>query len=124
MDELTMRISNWLNEKYGLPGTESDTDTEYLIENYIFSPRRQLLKTPDGEIQLTHKESVVLQILYTHRNKIIGRSAILQKVWDNETVYNSRTLDVYINRLRKYFGNDANRILTLKGIGYRFICKD
>lgn len=122
MDELVLRIGNWLKEKYGL--VEIENKAEYIIDNYKFYPQKQILETPDGIIQLTHKESIVLMMLYTHRNNIIGRSSILQKVWENETVYNSRTLDVYINRLRKYFGNDANRILTLKGIGYRFICKD
>ena len=64
---------------------------------------------------------MVLSMLFAHRNKIVSRDHLQQKVWGADTIYNSRTLDVYINRLRKYFGDSQNKILTLKGVGYKFI---
>jgi DNA-binding response OmpR family regulator len=52
---------------------------------------------------------------------MVSRDYLQQKVWGTSTIYNSRTLDVYINRLRKYFEDSTNKILTLKGVGYKFI---
>lgn len=121
IDELDLRIRNWLSEKYGVQLVEAES---YHIDNYVFYPQKQLLATPLDTIQLTHKEAAILQLLYNHRNNIVSRDYLMQKVWNDNTVYNSRTLDVYINRLRKYFGNAPNRIITLKSIGYRFICTE
>lgn len=122
VDELSLRIKTWLSEKYGQQDVQ--VATIYTIDDYIFDPKQQSLHTPDGVITLTHKETVILQLLYQHRNNIISRDYLMHKVWGTDTVYNSRTLDVYINRLRKYFRNGQNRIITLKSIGYRFICEE
>lgn len=119
-EELLMRVNNWLNEKYGHSSME--TADECVIGDLLFYPRQQILKGVSGEVALTHKESLLLQLLYTHRNNIVSREHLLQKVWGSETSYSSRTLDVYINRLRKYLDGTPNLIVTLKGIGYRFIC--
>lgn len=120
-DELLVRIQHWLNEKHGR--SEMYTTSDCRIGNIHFYPQRNMLETQDGIINLTHKESLLLYLLYTHRNNILAREHILQKVWENDSVYNSRTLDVYINRLRKYLSGTASQIITLKGIGYRFICE-
>ncbi len=122
MDELVLRLNSWLHERYGMAAPENEEEQD--IEGYRFYPKTQILQTPEGiHIQLTFKEARVLALLNNHRNRIVSRETILQHVWGNEGLYNSRTLDVYINKLRKYFGNDANRIITLKGVGYRFICQ-
>lgn len=121
MDELLMRMDNWLKEKYGQK--EQEVVESYEIGNYTFYPLRQLLQAPESTVSMTHKESVILTLLYTHRNSMLGRDYLLEKVWGSNTIYNSRSLDVYINRLRKYFINTPFRIITLKSIGYRFICE-
>ena len=83
--------------------------------------KRQQLVTPSETITLTYKECVILSALFAHRNQVISRDHLQQKVWGTDTIYNSRTLDVYVNRLRKYFAKSQNKILTLKGVGYKFI---
>ncbi|MBZ0100471.1 MAG: response regulator transcription factor [Taibaiella sp.] len=120
IDEVYMRISGWLAEKYSV--SDDTIPLTCNIDNYIFDTRQETLQTPEGVIQLTHKEAIILQLLYIHRNNIISRDFLMQKVWGNGTMQNSRTLDVYINKLRKHMGDNPNRILTLKGIRYRFIC--
>jgi DNA-binding response OmpR family regulator len=121
-DELLVRIDHWLKEKYRqLPTGEMEN---CMIGNAKFSPIRQVLETAAGNVELTHKETALLSLLYANRNNIVARDFILQKVWNNETGYNSRTLDVYINRLRKYLEKTSSQIVTLKGIGYRFICEE
>jgi len=45
----------------------------------------------------------------------------LLNIWGDDSLYNSRNLDVYINKLRDYFSKDSSiSIITLRGVGYRF----
>jgi len=121
MDELLVRIENWLQVKYNA-SHEADLST-LAIGAFVFDPNKQLLEHNDNIIRLSHKETELLNVLYQYKNSIVSRDYILQKVWGTDTIYNSRTLDVYINRLRKYFKPDSHiNLITLKGIGYRFIC--
>jgi Response regulators consisting of a CheY-like receiver domain and a winged-helix DNA-binding domain len=55
-------------------------------------------------------------------NDTIPRKDILNLLWGNDNFFNSRNLDVYINKLRGYLKKDTTlEILTIKGVGYRFI---
>lgn len=121
MGEVVVRINSWLKEKYGIaqPG-EPD---EIPIGAFVFMPARLELRTPDDiVITLTYKDAAILSLLYRHRNNVVSRDDLLHKVWGDNSLYHSRTLDVYINRIRKYFSKSPNTIITLKGVGYRFIC--
>ncbi len=120
MEELLLRVENWLAVKYG---TETPQQNNYIIGIFAFDPHKQLLSGKGRQIRLSHKETELLNVLYNYKNTIVSRDYILQKVWGSDSVYNSRTLDVYINRIRKYFKDDSHiNLITLKGIGYRFIC--
>lgn len=121
MEELLIRIKTWLAEKHGKQQEENITNAS--IGNYKFFPDKQELHTPDGIITMTHKDAIILHLLYTNKNNVVSRDHIMQKVWGEYNAYTSRTLDVYINRIRKYFKNTPNQIITLKGVGYRFICE-
>src|SRR5690606_35044375 len=96
---------------------------EYSIGENIFNPHKQTLQTGNACIRLTYKEALLLEQLYLHRNSFVQRAHLLQHVWGQDTMYHSRSLDVYINRLRKYFRHTPYQIITPKGIGYRFVCQ-
>jgi DNA-binding response OmpR family regulator len=119
VEELKLRIATWITERYSR--VEGNKEKEIGIDGFMFLPDQQILKSKEKEIKLSYKESAVLSLLYQHRNNIIGRDYLLQKVWGTDTIYNSRSLDVYITRLRKYFLGTMNNIVTLRGIGYRFL---
>jgi len=122
MEELILRIENWLYVKYG----EHDEiqHNNYQVGSFIFDRQKQILRHGSEEILLSYKESELLGVLCNQKNAIISRDYILQKVWGDNTIYNSHILDVYISRLRKYFLPDTYiKIITLRGIGYKFVCK-
>jgi DNA-binding response OmpR family regulator len=74
------------------------------------------------ERKLSFRETELLKILYQNRDKVIDRKDILNLLWGNDSFFNSRNLDVYITKLRGYLKPDESvEILTIKGIGYRFI---
>jgi len=72
--------------------------------------------------KLSYRESELLKILYENREGIIDRKNILTLLWGNDSFFNSRNLDVYINKIRGYLKEDEKlEILTIKGVGYRFL---
>ena len=53
---------------------------------------------------------------------IMRSKDILLRVWGDDSFFNSRNLDVYITKLREYLREDpAVQIVTIKGVGYRFV---
>ncbi|HNU16008.1 MAG TPA: winged helix-turn-helix domain-containing protein, partial [Chitinophagaceae bacterium] len=72
--------------------------------------------------KLSFRESELLKLLYENRDKIIDRRDILNLLWGNDSFFNSRNLDVYITKLRSYLKEDPSlEIITIKGVGYRFV---
>ena len=72
-----------------------------------------------GDRTLSVRESDLLLLLCRYKNKTVLRSHILRSIWANEDVFASRSLSVYINRLRHHLGPDsAVSILPVRGKGY------
>jgi DNA-binding response OmpR family regulator len=121
MEELIVRIENILRMKTGEKKTD-DKIALVRIGQYTFHLNHQLLSNNGEERKLSFRESELLKMLYLNRHKIIDRKDILKLLWGNDNFFNSRNLDVYITKLRGYLKNDTTlEILTIKGIGYRFI---
>ncbi len=119
MEELIVRIENALRFN---KTNETNNNSVVKIGGYTFHLNQQLLKYNTEEKKLSFRESELLKVLYENRNSIIDRKDILNLLWGNDNFFNSRNLDVYITKLRSYLKNDATlEILTIKGIGYRFI---
>ncbi len=120
MEELIVRLENIV--KY--TGNKENTDKKEVINigKYTFHLPRQVLSTKDNEQKLSFCEAELLKVLYQNRDKIIARRDILNLLWGNDNFFNSRNLDVYITKLRGYLKADPSvEILTIKGIGYRFL---
>jgi DNA-binding response OmpR family regulator len=118
IEELIIRMENLL-KKRTVPAEEPE---DLQIGNYVFNPRRQTLDHPSGQRKLSYRESELLKLLYNNRDQIVERSEILTLLWGSDSFFNSRNLDVYITKLRSYLKHDpAIEIITIKGIGYRFI---
>jgi len=118
IEELIVRIENVLRNKV----TVAEELDEVSIGAYTFNMKRQTLNHPDEQRKLSYRESELLKLLYENRDKIVERSEILTLLWGSDSFFNSRTLDVYITKLRGYLKHDpAIEIITIKGIGYRFV---
>jgi DNA-binding response OmpR family regulator len=120
MEELIVRIQNALRNKTG--GDQKISSDNVTIGKYNFQINRQLLSSGKEDRKLSFRESELLKLLYENREKIIDRKDILNLLWGNDSFFNSRNLDVYITKLRSYLKEDpALEIITIKGIGYRFV---
>jgi DNA-binding response OmpR family regulator len=95
------------------------------IGKFMFDPANQKLVEGEKQITLTHKESDLLLILASHTNAIIKREVLLMKVWGNDHFFSSRSLDVFISRLRKILSSDQNiKIENIHNVGYRLHVSD
>jgi DNA-binding response OmpR family regulator len=121
MEELIARIENLLQMAGGNITEKADPDN-ISLGIFRFNLPRQTLTGGAEEKKLSFRESELLRYLYENRNHIIDRRDLLNKLWGNDNFFNSRNLDVYITKLRGYLREDASlEILTIKGVGYRFV---
>jgi len=82
------------------------------------------LRSGENTIHLTMMEANLLRHLIANAGKVVTRKSILQDVWGLQEDTDTRAIDNFIVRLRKYIEDDAanpRRLLTVRGVGYRFI---
>jgi len=93
--------------------------------NFSFSPNNLLLTSGEIQQDLTHREAVLLAFLLTHRQKVLRREDILNAVWGNDHFFSSRSMDVFISRLRKLLKSDSSiKIESIHNVGYRLVIAD
>ncbi|AXY76608.1 DNA-binding response regulator [Paraflavitalea soli] len=121
MEELIVRIDNALRYRQNNQPINGSQD-EVRLGRFRFHLTRQTLIVGKEERKLSFRESELLKLLYENRDKIIDRKDILTLLWGNDSFFNSRNLDVYVAKLRGYLKDDDSlAIITIKGVGYRFI---
>jgi two-component system alkaline phosphatase synthesis response regulator PhoP len=79
--------------------------------------------TPNGEIDLTRKETKLLKLLIERNNEVVSREHILQFVWGYDVFPSTRTIDNFILAFRKYFEDDPKEPIyfhSVRGVGYKF----
>ncbi len=120
MEELIARVNNLLKQRREKSSGEKPAAVP--LGRFTFHPLRQTLQDGGEEKKLSFRESELLRILYEGRDRIIDRKDILNLLWGSDSFFNSRNLDVYITKLRNLLRKDpALEIITIKGIGYRFV---
>ncbi|MCF8246532.1 MAG: response regulator transcription factor [Saprospiraceae bacterium] len=122
MEELIVRLQNLLALR---SNTQANNGQDGIaIGSFRFFPNRQELRLGDTPARLlSHRETELLALLASPPNANVARKDILDKLWGNDSFFNSRNLDVYVSKLREYLREDASvQLLTLKGVGYRLVC--
>jgi len=110
---------------------QTDLDGTGLISSGVFefAGRRidfEALELNSGAqtIQLTLMEAELLRYLIDHDGRIVSRNAILEEVWGLREDTDTRAIDNFIVRLRKYIEDEPSRprhLLTVRGVGYKFV---
>jgi len=102
--------------------TEEDDGLEQLSDSIVFDKKRQILTINGVEKKITTREVELLQLLIEKKNDVLERGYALKKIWGDDSWYNSRNMDVYINKLRKLFKEDASiQIINVHGVGFKLI---
>lgn len=90
------------------------------LGKFLFDVKSQCLLLGSEVINLTDKESKVLELLHKNFGELIPRDTLMQEVWINEGVITGRSLDMFISKLRKKLSADpALRITNIHARGYR-----
>lgn len=74
----------------------------------------------DREVGLTAIEFKLLVTLYDRKNRVQGRTSLLDGVWGIEADITTRTVDTHVKRLREKLGPAGEYVVTVRGVGYRF----
>lgn len=123
IEELIIRIENLLILTSKKTLQKASDPYEIPIGDFTFFTHKYSMEHVDGDqISLSHKEVELLKLFAKNINKTINRQDILDQVWGDDSFFNSRSLDVYITKLRSYFKKDKKiKIITLRSVGYHFL---
>lgn len=100
----------------------SEQENIFKIGQYHFDYDRQILSIKGIEHKLTSKEAGLLKLLCNNANNVLERSVALNKIWNDDSYFNARSMDVYIVKLRKYLKEDPSvELINVHGIGFKLI---
>lgn len=125
LEELLARIKSLLRRKKWYQDSTEDMPDYRFGENTI-DFKNLSLKTKNNKILLTYQEAAVLKYLLQHKNQIVSREDLLEHVWGVSPKSQTRTVDNFIARLRKYVEPDRGNpkyIQSVRGAGYMFVDK-
>ena len=111
-----LRRTRWMRrvaERYAFAGKTIDFDT-------------LRLQVSDRTHPLTLMEANLLRYLVNHEGKAVSRKAMLEDVWGVREDTDTRAIDNFIVRLRRYIEADSSKprhLVTVRGVGYRFIAE-
>ena len=123
IEELILKIEVFLRRNRVRPATpEFDPGR---IGEYHFDAAQLRLRLGDEDRRLTRREAELLQLLSDHREKVLERSKILEKIWGENDYFLGRSLDVFVSRLRKYLSGDPRiKIENIHGVGFSLTVAD
>jgi len=121
MEELLLRIRAVLRRS-GRKESENVPPGEFTLGAYTFDPVKRTLRRGRGRKKLTARESDLLRLLCLHVNTTLDRSAALCELWGDDSYFNSRSMDVFVSRLRKHLSGDpAVEIMSVPGKGLKLV---
>ena len=123
---LLAKIKNILNRKTFINSmNENSLKFEYKFGEFNFNSKiRELKYKNNSPIKLSPKENKLLELLVLNINDLLPREMALNKIWRDDTYFTSRSMDVYIAKLRKYLSLDSNiEIINIHGEGFRLFLK-
>jgi two-component system, OmpR family, alkaline phosphatase synthesis response regulator PhoP len=127
-----LRRREWLRVAAGSPAAAPEQTTEPLVDStrtFTFGEKsvdfdRLELRVRDQVFPLTLMEANVLRYLIENEGKRVSRKSMLANVWGLHEDTDTRAIDNFIVRLRRYIEDDPTRprhLQTVRGVGYRFV---
>ncbi len=130
MQELMIRIKALAGKAFSFTDEKPKESTSFEIGDYRLNSITQRLTyvgvaaSPQmqTEVELSHRESEILKRLCENRNQVVNTQNVLLDLWGDDSFFNSRSLHVFITKLRhKLAGDERIRIVNVRGIGYKLI---
>lgn len=123
MEELYLRIQVVLRRTGNKTGAQTQP-AEYQIGRYAFSPAARELNLGGQTTKLSAIEAKLLQYFCDANQGVIDRDTALRRVWGDDDRLRSRSLNVYVSKLRQYLKDDPGiEILNIHGEGYQMVVR-
>jgi len=120
IEELVLKIEVFLKRK-NIVTSGTSGPSAVMLGRFTFDPANHLLSDGIKNHSLTRRENELLCFLLARPGQIIKREDILLNVWGNDRFFLSRSLDVFISRLRKILKDEPRiKIENVHNTGYRF----
>ncbi|HEX6847666.1 MAG TPA: response regulator transcription factor [Chitinophagaceae bacterium] len=119
MEELIARIKSFAKiSGNGGPAAHNI----YRLGSFLLNASTHELSNDSNKFQLSYKEVELLKRLCEAKSTVVDRQELLLELWGSDNIFNSKTMNVYINRLRNYLAGDKSvEIITIRGFGYKLI---
>ncbi len=118
MQELIVRIKALMQRAF----ISEKKNTMFFIGNYSFNSVTQQLLFSGSSVELSHRESEILKRLCENKDEVVSTQNLLIELWGDDSFFNSRSLQVFITKLRHKLSKDERiRIINIRGIGYKLI---
>ncbi len=119
---LLAKIKSILNRKSNINNDEIDI-FEFEFGDFNFNSKLRILQYKDGDsYKLSPKENQLLKMLVLNFDDLLPRDIALNKIWRDANYFTSRSMDVYIAKLRKYLEKDNSlKIINVHGEGFRLM---
>ncbi len=111
--EFILRINKLLRMNF------KDVGGEEKYQGLIFDFKQCIVKNNDEIIQLTKKESEILEYLFVNKGIIISKEKIYLDVWNDEYSYGNKNIEVFLGKIKKKIPLLKDKIENFKNIGYR-----
>lgn len=120
MDVLLARITALINRSVNI---QRDSDAPHQLGKLLFDFSRQTITDGKEVVKMTSKEAQLLKLLAENKNNVTDRKLALDMIWGNDDYYSSRSMDVYITKLRKMLKMDKSiELINVHGQGYKLMC--
>ena len=118
---LLYKIRAIIDRKSGI-NEDKFQEFEFKIGGYDFNSKLRFLKFGDETKKLSPKENELLKLMCVYLDDLMPRELALTKIWQDDNYFTSRSMDVYVAKLRKYLQKDPNvEIINVHGEGFRLV---
>jgi DNA-binding winged helix-turn-helix (wHTH) protein len=102
---------------------QEEEQDSFKIGDFKFDANARTLTHKNGEkVSLTPKETELLKVFASNPNQFVSRDGLLEKIWGESNYYNSRSMDVYITKLRDKLAGDKDvKLMTVHWKGFKLV---
>jgi len=119
-----LRRKRWQQSSSEPPSSQPPSEDQFRFDGKLVDFQRLQLRNGDKTYQLTLMELELLRYLIRNAGRPVSRKEILEQVWNLHEDTDTRAMDNFIVRLRRYIEGDPTKprhLLTVRGLGYQFV---